>query len=110
LAQKIVEELRGRTIKSFLDILILSQLSEVTMSGYDLIALIHKKFDYLVSSGTVYSTLYSMERNGLIKGSYEERKRIYVLTKKGMEDLQSIKRANGEIRNLLRNILQLKTT
>jgi len=76
MGQQIVENLRGRVIKSFLDILILSQLKKTPMSGYDLIAFIHKKFDLLVSSGTVYSTLYSMERAELIKGVFDERRRV----------------------------------
>jgi DNA-binding PadR family transcriptional regulator len=107
---KIVGELRGRVIKSFLDILILSQLKKTSMSGYDLIAFIHKKFDLLVSSGTVYSTLYSLERAGLIKGTFDERRRIYKLTKKGLEDLENIKKANGEIQNLLRKVLPFNAT
>lgn len=107
---QIVGDLRERVIKSFLDILILSQLKETSMSGYDLIAFIHKKFDFLVSSGTVYSTLYSMERAGLIKGTFDERRRVYKLTKKGLDDLKSIKKANGEIQNLLRKVLPLNAT
>jgi DNA-binding PadR family transcriptional regulator len=61
------EKLRRKTLKSFLDILILEELRKSSLSGYDIIDLIHKKFGILVSSGTVYSLLYSMERDGLIK-------------------------------------------
>lgn len=41
------------------------------LSGYDVIMFVHKKFGILLSSGTVYSVLYSMERNGLVRGHVE---------------------------------------
>jgi DNA-binding PadR family transcriptional regulator len=105
LASEIVEELRERVVKDFMDIFILSQLTKVPMGGYGLVTLIHNKFDILISSGTVYTRLYSLERDGLIKAEPDERARVYTLTKKGMESLEKIKNANGDITNLLRVVL-----
>jgi DNA-binding PadR family transcriptional regulator len=105
LSSGIVEELRERVVKDFMDIFILSQLTKAPMGGYGLIALIHHKFDILISSGTVYTRLYSLERAGLIKAEPDERSRVYTLTKKGMENLERIKNANGDITNLLRVVL-----
>jgi DNA-binding PadR family transcriptional regulator len=102
-----VKNLRERIVKTFLDVFILSQLTKTPKGGYRLIALIHNKFDILVSSGTVYTKLYSLERDGFIDGEYDERKRVYTLTKKGLESLESIRKANGEINHLLRNVLSL---
>ena len=107
MGQAAVEELRERAIKNFLDIFILAQVDKSPQGGYAIISLIHKKFDVLVSSGTVYSTLYSLERDGLINGEFDKRKRVYKLTGKGRETLDSVKKANGEIQNLLKNVLQL---
>lgn len=104
---KIVDELRERLIKSFLDIFILSHLAEGEFGGYDILTLIHKRFDVLISSGTVYSTLYALERKGLIKGNFDDRKRCYCLTKDGKDILQRVIKANGEIRNLVKNILPI---
>jgi DNA-binding PadR family transcriptional regulator len=110
LGQQIVEELRERAIKNFLDIFILTQLTRGPKGGYGIISLIHKKFDVLVSSGTVYSTLYALERDGLIKGEFDKRKRVYTLTSKGRENLENIRKANGELQNLLKTVLQLNAT
>lgn len=107
MSQKIVEKLRKRVIKNFMDILVLTKLRNSQMSGYDVISYIHKRFGILVSSGTVYSLLYSLERQGLIKGAINGRKRVYLLTEKSEQDLESIKKTGGEIQNLLRNILSL---
>jgi len=104
-SSKILKDLRKRTIKNFLDIFILGQLQENTLSGYDIIGLVHKRFDVLMSSGTIYSLLYSLERDGLIKGIHEQRKRVYELTEKGEKAIQVLGQANGKIQNCLKNVL-----
>jgi DNA-binding PadR family transcriptional regulator len=102
---KIVENLRRRTIKTFMDMLILAELQEKPLSGYDIITLIHKRFNVLVSSGTVYSLLYSLERKGLVTADMDQRKRIYTLTDKGEKTLVTVERANGEINGLVQNLI-----
>ena len=52
----------------------LAELRNGAMSGYDAISFIHNKFGVLVSSGTVYSHLYALERDGLIKGDWSVKK------------------------------------
>jgi hypothetical protein len=42
----------------------------------------------MISTGTVYATLYSMERKGLIKGLPKKKKIAYTVTEKG-EDTES---------------------
>jgi len=107
LVTKTAEKLRKRTIKSFMDILILAELKNGSMSGYDIIGFVHKRFGILMSSGTVYSLLYSMEREGLIKGVSNQRKRVYILTEKGERNIQVVTKANEEIQSFLRNMLLL---
>lgn len=104
------EKLRRRVIKNFMDILILTELKKESLSGYDVMGLIHKKFDVLISSGTVYSLLYSLERQGLIKGVQNQRTRTYELTEKGERDMQLVTKANEEIQNFLRNISLLNAS
>ena len=101
----IVEKLRRRTIKAFMDMLILAELQEKPLSGYDIISLIHKRFNVLVSSGTVYSLLYSLERKGLVTADTDQRKRVYTLTAKGEQTLETVERANGEINGLVQNLI-----
>lgn len=109
MSQKIVEKLRKRIIKNFMDILILTELKNSPISGYDVISHIHTRFDILVSSGTVYSLLYSLERDGLIQGVWNQRKRVYTLTEKGEQNMKVITKANEEIQSLLRNMLLFKS-
>ena len=90
--------------KNFLDVLILLELEKGAMGGYDVIALVHKKFDILLSSGTVYSCLYFLERNGLIKGEWSTRKKVYVLTEKGKETIKTILNLKNKILGLMINL------
>jgi len=103
-----LEELRRKVIKSFMDILILTELRKGSLSGYDIIGFLHKRYGILMSSGTIYSLLYSMERDGLIKGHWNTRKRVYTLTEKGEQNTRVITKANEEIQSFLRNMSTLK--
>jgi len=103
---QVIKEMHGRIVKNFMDILIMSELKGSPMSGYDAIAFIHKKFRLLVSSGTVYSLLYSLERDGLIEGKFNNRKRVYILTEKGEETIQTIQEASQQIQTFMSNLFK----
>ncbi len=69
------DELEKRIIKEFLDVIILLELKDKgELSGYDFAVLQHQKFDLSLSPGTVYATLYAMERRGLIEGHNDGKK------------------------------------
>ena len=101
----LVKKLEKRTVKAFMDVIILSELRNGPMSGYDAIAFVHNKFGILVSSGTVYALLYSLERDGLIKGTWSTKKRVYELTETGEHTLESLMNANEKIIGLLNRII-----
>jgi DNA-binding PadR family transcriptional regulator len=107
---KILRKMHERIIKNFMDIIILAELRKGPMSGYDVISFIHNKFNLLVSSGTVYSLLYSLERNGLIEGTWNERKRVYRLTEKGAKTIETILSANDKIKNFITGLLKVQTS
>ena len=83
----------------------LAELRNGTMSGYDAIGFIHDKFGVLVSSGTVYSHLYALERDGLIEGTWDTKKRVYEITEKGTQALETITKTNMELLNTLKAVL-----
>jgi len=95
-----------RIVKNFMDVLVMVELRDNPLSGYDVISLIHKKFNLLVSSGTVYSLLYSLERDGLIEGKLNDRKRVYVLTDKGEKTISAIMTANDQIQSIMTNLFR----
>lgn len=105
----VVEELCERTVKNFLDVLILIELQNAPKSGYDIVSEIHTRFDILISSGTVYTKLYSLEREGFVKGFFARRKKVFELTDKGDQKLRDVLKANDEIQAVLRKILSNNT-
>lgn len=106
---KILKKMHERIIKNFMDIIILAELRNGPLSGYDVISFIHNRFHLLVSSGTVYSLLYSLERNGLIEGTWNERKRVYKLTEKGRKTIDTVLNANDKIKNFITNLLKVQS-
>ena len=102
----VLKRMHGRIIKNFMDVLILAELRKRPMSGYNVIEFIHNKFGLLVSSGTVYSLLYSLEREKLIEGKWNERKRVYVLTEKGEKTIKAILNANDQIEGFMASLLK----
>jgi DNA-binding PadR family transcriptional regulator len=71
------EQLRKQNIKSQMDVLMLAELRNGNMSGYDTIGYVHERFGVLLNLGTVYSHLYAQEREGLIIGNNDVNKRVY---------------------------------
>lgn len=83
----------------------LAELKNGPMSGYDAIGFIHNEFGVLLSSGTVYSHLYALERDDLIVGTNNRSKRVYELTGKGKQALETVSNENKEILGTLRKVL-----
>jgi DNA-binding PadR family transcriptional regulator len=104
---RIIKKMHERVIKTFLDTIIMSELQNGPLSGYDVITYIHTKYGYLVSSGTVYSLLYSLERNNLVDGVWIDRKRVYKLTQKGTQTIQAILSSHEKIKSFLSTILKV---
>jgi DNA-binding PadR family transcriptional regulator len=74
-----------------MDIIILRHMrSNPQTSGYDIIKLLHRQYRILASPGTVYSVLYSLERQSLTEGAMSGGKRLYKLTQQGEELLKRL--------------------
>lgn len=58
-----------------------------------------------MSSGTVYSLLYSLEREELIKGSMNGQKRVFELLTKGEKMIDLILGADGELLGLVEKLI-----
>lgn len=103
---KIVKEMERRLVKHFLDIVVMFELRKSSsLSGFDVIGNIYRKFGLLVSSGTIYAHLYAMERKGLIKGSFDKGKRIYKLTEEGDSTINDLMSSKEEIQRFFQALL-----
>lgn len=104
---KVLKNMHRRVIRDFMDVLILAELRSGPMSGYDFIAYINDKFHILVSSGSVYSLLYSLERQGLVIGVQNQRRRVYRLTEKGEQTIKAIVNSNSRMGHCMSMLLEI---
>ncbi|MFA5363577.1 MAG: PadR family transcriptional regulator [Candidatus Bathyarchaeia archaeon] len=104
MVSEIVDKMRKQAIKSVMDILMLYEIKNGPISGYDAMVFINNKFEVFISSGTIYSHLYALERNELVKGVTIEGKRIYELTAKGEKTLKNLTKSNLDLLNSLKNM------
>jgi DNA-binding PadR family transcriptional regulator len=89
---EIIPDLDLRLIHDFMDVLILKVLrNDTCATGYSLIRYFHQRFHIIVSSGTVYSKLYRLERQGFLEGTSDGRRRVYRLTKRGEDYLSTVR-------------------
>ena len=103
--EEIVKGLLDRFVKRFMDLIVLAELNEGrSISGHDCIDLIRNKFHVSVSPGKVYSLLRTMERDGLIEGRHIKRRRVYTITDKGKETMETILKANSRFQSFIRSI------
>jgi len=73
----------AKLVKSFLDVIVLTLLLESPTHGYKLIADIHTLFGVLLSPGSLYPFLYSLEKEQLVKAQKEGKRKRYALTSEG---------------------------
>lgn len=103
--KKFLEDFRERIIKHFIDVIVIAELTKgKPMSGFDVIWFIHRKYDIMLSSGTVYSRLYTLERKGILKGTMTSRKVIYSISEKGQKLVPIIMKLNLKIQECLKNL------
>ncbi len=81
-----------RQVKAFLDLLVLALLEDRPQCGYDILAIIHRKFNVLLSPGTLYPLLYALEKQGFVENRAYNRRKNYVISKKGSNTLKSLTR------------------
>jgi DNA-binding PadR family transcriptional regulator len=100
------QALDKRTIKSFVDILILKYLKKHPLiSGYEILKYLHEEFDIPFSPGTIYHAIYLLERRALVKGDGDELGRIYCLTSEGEKTLDFACKSKLQIQELIASIL-----
>lgn len=96
-------DVNSHLVKTFLDIIVLKMLGANPTHGYGLIADIHKRFDVLLSPGTLYPLLYSLEKKKFIGIQKEGRRKNYFLTETGEKQADSVINSyKDNIRQLIR--------
>ena len=77
-----IEDFNKRLIRKSLNVILLAQIRNRLMSGFDAIKSINKKFGVLVSAGTVYPILHSLKKNGILKSKKRGKSIVYEVKNK----------------------------
>ena len=106
---RILKKMNERIIKNFMDIIIMAELRNGSLSGYDVISFIHNKFNLLVSSGTVYPSFTPSKETASSKASGMKEKRVYKLTEKGGKTIDTILNTNDKIKGFITTLLRIQS-
>lgn len=91
------ERLKKLNTKENLWLYILLLLKEKPRYGWEIPKIIEEKFHFRPGRITPYRVFYRLEKDGFVKSEFEERKRIYKITKKGLLELEKAKNFYREI-------------
>lgn len=83
--------LKKYNTKGNLWIYILILLKEKPYHGWDFPSVIEKRFGFRPGKITPYRVLYALELEELVISKQIERRRMYKITKKGLEELEKVK-------------------
>jgi len=88
--EKIRKLLIKKIVGCLLPEIILANFGECGFSGYDVVVFLHRELGVSLSSSTIYGSLYSLERKGLLIGYNESKKRVFKVTELGNLTVQAI--------------------
>lgn len=75
-------------LKGFLSFLILHELSQKSLCGYDLAKSIGKRKGVVLTPGTIYPALKTLKKHKLVRFRRTGRKKRYFLTDSGKDELR----------------------
>jgi len=105
---KLEPSVEERSIRAFLDVLILRLLAYQPMTAYEIDNFILKKFGSRRSPNVIYTKLSIMERNNLIVCVQSRHGRVYNITENGMKIIDDVTGIIKEIQSFAPILLGVK--
>jgi len=66
-----------RFVKEYLDVVVLAMIASKPMCGTDIVDIVHRNFNVLLSPGTVYPLLHRLKKEGLLECECSIKKKVY---------------------------------
>ncbi|PAV13090.1 hypothetical protein ASJ81_18915 [Methanosarcina spelaei] len=79
-----------RFVKEYLDIIVLSLIASRPMCGIEILDVIHREFNVLLSPGTIYPLLNKLKNDGLLEREYVIKKKIYKIARGNEKNIRNI--------------------
>ncbi len=102
-----------RFVREYLDMVVLALIASKPMCGTDIIDVVHKNFNVLLSPGTIYPLLHELEERGLLECEYEIKRKIYKPAKDSEPEIHGILNEHLQANEFLNRFLReagLETT
>jgi len=106
----IPDESVEKYVKDSLETIVLALILNKPMCGTDIIKTIHKEFDVLLSPGTIYPLLHSLEEKGLLTCEYQVKTKTYKPIKGATPKIRSMLNERAKISEFLNKFLQSTTS
>ncbi|MFZ2411183.1 MAG: PadR family transcriptional regulator [Candidatus Methanoperedens sp.] len=71
------DETIERLVKEYLDIVVLALVAGKPMCGTDIMDIVHRNFNVLLSPGTIYPLLHRLKKDGLLECDCSIKKKVY---------------------------------
>jgi DNA-binding PadR family transcriptional regulator len=95
-----------KMVKDNLEAIILALIQRKAMCGSDIIGTIHIEFNVLLSPGTVYPMLHSLQKRGLLTFVKEGKEKIYTSAEDSEPEIRRLVHEHIQARKLLNSYLQ----
>jgi DNA-binding PadR family transcriptional regulator len=79
-----------RFVKEYLDIIVLSLIASRPMCGIEILDVIHREFNVLLSPGTIYPLLHKLKNDGFLEREYVIKKKIYKIARGNEKNIRNI--------------------
>lgn len=98
-----------RLVKEYLDIVILSLVASKPMCGTDILDIVHRNFNVLLSPGTIYPLLHRLKKDGLIECEYSIKKKVYKPARGSEANIQRILEEHSSASEFLNDFLKSRS-
>lgn len=95
-----------RFVKEYLDMIALALIASKPMCGIEIIDVVHKNFNVLLSPGTIYPVLHELEERGLLEYEHKIKKKVYMPAKGSEAEIHSILNEHLQANEFLNRFLR----
>jgi len=99
-----------KVVKDNLDTIILALLQKKPMCGTEIVETLHLEFNVLLSPGTIYPLLHSLQEKGLLTSKKHGKAKTYAPAEDAKLKIRSLVDEHIQARKLLNHYLQQETT
>ncbi len=99
-----------RFVKEYLDIVILALIASKPMCGTDILEIIHRNFNILLSPGTIYPLLHRLKKEGLLECECSIKKKVYKPARGSEANIQRILDEHSSANEFLNDFLKSRSS